>query len=393
MGKLIIKLDKPLSYFLVEGDQLLFASNLDDQDISQILSKIGDYMVEEVCVYIKFDTRQCVEGIQIDRICNEYIQLELKVSSSDYDGLYSIAARFGAKSLNFYSAYREYVSRLSEGVVVDTYGAYSYVVAAIQNGNLKSIQICSQDGLVAAVEVCHMARVIYVHEDVIPAFKNIETIPFEYVKTIAFLQYVISSKPCYVKNLLSGDIVENGDTASWQTSNTKKDSDLRKLKKEKQRPIKKPKPIPRPRQIKILVIYTFLSLLLGLAVYGLLKLPSDSLALESKIKEQYVQISRLETEAEFLSGVSSYEPVGFASQLKQLDNVIQSAEIMSVRFQLDSVELTLFAKNDVDQQKIKNELESYYTVTSFVFEKEVSDTDKGLFFKQYNVLLEEIERK
>lgn len=387
MSKLIIKLDSPIQIFILEDTQLLLASEIPSDNISQILQKIGDFMIEEMCVYLKFDTRQQEGGMKLDHISNIFLDRDFYISTFDYDALKAIATRIKAKTLSFYSAYRHFASMLKDGVVVDSYIGSSFIVAVVQDYNLKSLSVCSYETLQRTIETNEVLEVLYARQHIIPPFRNIDCIPENYYRELSFIQFILNYDPCYVVDLESNSVFFYGDLVVTSKQQTMERSEL--IKKI-QGNLAKKKKIKKHKwdklDTKICGLYIIAGLFLATGVYGETKLKSDTNALGVKKQEQELFIDQLNSETSFLQdSIDNFDTSGFAQKIEQLREVLSVGEIKSLRVYFDGMEMTLFVENDEQKDIAVSDLENVYRVEC-ISDGEVKGEDEKIYQK-YNIFL------
>ncbi|GHU53018.1 hypothetical protein AGMMS49975_10080 [Clostridia bacterium] len=392
MGKLVLNLGTTIRYYLLENYQLLYAADLDPQNISEILDKIGDYPIDEICVYMKFDTRQDLAGVQLDHIITDYLDLVFRITQSDYDTMKAIAHRFRAKRLSFYSAYRHYAAMVSDGVVVDSYGEHQHVVIGLQDGKHHSINVCVSEKLQRAIETCNMMNIIYASYKTVPELKNIDTIPTEYYESVAFLQHIMYGSPCYSVDIESGEVFEYGDVKApprfYELSPEEWDVALDEIRKNLTPPTVTKRRVLSIDDVKVGALCLVAGLLMGTAIYAAFRIGDNNTALQAKASEQNVTIKRLDTESRFLAdSVDNPDGGKFYDRVVSLSGVIKSGTVMSVRFYMDTIELTIFVTDALSAGKVKAELASAYEIMSFISEGQVTNGDTGILYQQYNAII------
>jgi len=387
VSKLIIKLDSPIYMFIFEDMQLLLASEIPSDNISQVLQKIGDFAIEEIYVYVKFDTRQQAEGIRVDHISNTFLDRDFYISTFDYDALKAIAVRVQAKRLSFYSAYRHFASMLESGVVVDSYIGSSFVIATIQDYSLKSLNICSYETLQRTVENCEVLQVIYARQHMVPPFKNVDCISEDHYRELSFIQFILNSNPCYVVDLELDSVFFYGDLVISAEQNVIEKSELiKKIQNNLAKKKKVKKHEWSKLDIKILGLYIVAGIFMSSGIYGTTKLKSDTSALSVKKQEQELFIKQLNSEKSFLQdAIDNFDGSGFTPKIEQLRKILSVGDIKSLRVYFDGIEMTLFVESEEQKDVAISELESVYRVEC-ILDGEVEGENEKMYQK-YNVFL------
>ena len=387
MSRLIIKLDSPVCIFILEDTQLLLASEIPSDNISVILQKIGDFIIDEICIYVKFDTRQQEDGVRIDHISNVFLNRDFYISSFDYDALRAIAIRVKANTLSFYSAYRHFASILESGVIVDSYIGSSFIIATIQDHSLKSLNICSYETLQRTIENCEALPVVYAREHTIPPFKNADCIPESYYRELSFIQFILNSDPCCVVDLKSDTVFFYGDVVIAANQQTMEKSELiRRIQKNLARKKKIKKHKWNKLDMKIIGIYIIAGIFMSSGVYGITTLKSDTAALVVKKQEQELFIKQLNSEKSFLQdSIDNFDDSSFSQKIEQLKGVLSVGRIKSLRVYFDGMEMTLFVENEEQKDIAISELESIYRVEC-ILDGEVEGENEKMYQK-YNIFL------
>lgn len=394
MGKLVIKLDRPIIVCVIEGNQLLSAENLDPAEVSTLLDTIGDYPISEVAIYMKFDTRQNVDGVIVDRILSSYIDYSFRIAESDYNFIKAVAIRFNAAKLSIYSAYRHYLMIADDGIIVDSYVDQSYIVAALQDGQVVSLNICSAERLQRTIDACQQFDVTYSAHGTIPELDNIELVPAEYHETLAFLQFIKNGQPCYQIDIDTGEVFEYGDKdpASKYYKLLPEEESLAIATIVKNLG---PKTVARNKGFTIKSLMTsavclVLGLLLGTAIIGMSALEERSVLLNNKLVVQRNQMDMQEFEERFLRyGIEDDTSGLFYMQYSDIYSIIgNNGAILSIRFVFSKAELTLFVLSEAMLEQAITNLSEYYIIDSYSYEGPVTGGLQSQTYLQYNIVLD-----
>lgn len=392
MVKLVVKLDEHIYCCLLKDNQLLTAFDVPSDNITVILEKVGDFKVDEVCVYAKPDTRQGVDGVRIDSIVSDHIQLDLNISQNDYDTMKAIALKTQADVLSFYDAYKHYLVIMPDAVVVDTYIGHSFVVAHLVDGTYKSLEICSTDRLQQTIEACQNPIVVAAHKGTMPELGNIDKLSTDYTDALYFLQWVLQQKPCYSVEIDSGAVFEYGDKPKEDPYYrfTPDEFAIAVTEIQKNLPRKTKVVVPKfsLKSTMLLVISVLASFTLGVGVYSTMRMESNHRVLDLMTSEKEEQIQRLHIEEEFFQDALVTEGKNnFTSRLDQLQLYAANVALMSVRFQGSLIELTIFTTDEPTLLAFLSSIATSYTVESNVFEKDVIIEGAVNSLQQYNVIL------
>lgn len=392
MRRLVIKLDSIIRCCILNKSQLLAAYDIDSNNITQVLEKVGDFKVDEVCVYVKPDTRQDIEGVILDRIISDTVNLEFRISQADYDTLKAIAIRTSAESLSFYSAYKHYTTIISDGVVVDTYSEHSFIVAHIIDCRYRSLDICSAERLQKTIENCRQQTIVSAYNNSIPELANIAQIPDEVLEDLSFVQWILYGSPCYVVEINTGDVFEYGDKEEKEAYYEFSPDEFKIAIIEIQKNIPKKTTTVFPkfgvRSIALLLASLVSGLFISIAGYNYLRLPDNHLLLDQTLVSQSTKLKRLEIEKTFFEdAILNGGTNDFYTHLVQLSDASENVSIASIRFNNSMIELTVLVLDESSLAEFTQNVSDNYEVTSQIFEKEVTLTGSSKATKQYNIIL------
>ena len=327
MGKLILRLDAPCIACIVESGQLLLATGLDPTNVGSLVEAIGDYPIEEVCVYLKPDSRSGLKGIQIDHVKAEVADYDFFVSDSDHDFVKAVAFVFKAVEIKYFSAFRYYASLTADGVVIDYFGDHDFIVAHIKDGLYRSFSLCSVDRLSKAVTVCNPAEVLYVSEGAIPELLNVSHIPVELHEYLSFINFVLNSAPCCVMNLESGELFTYGDQGKRPVfhvlTEDERDGILASAKENLPPILRKAKRQFSLVDVGVSLILLFAGICLALTIFTQSKISDDFTVMGSKQLEQVSRIRILEVEKSYLQdSVDNFDSSGVHARLMTLSQTV-----------------------------------------------------------------------
>ena len=376
-------------FCMVCKDQLLLADKLPATDISYLIAKIGDFKVDEVLVYVKFDLRQGVSGRQLDRICTSEIDMAFSLAESDYIVLRAVALRFGAEKLKFFSAYRRHATLIKTGIVIDTFIDKHFVVSSFIDREYQSLRVCSADMLQRAIDQCQLGDVVYASEGAVPAVANVDMIPETLHETLGFLGFVLNASPCYEVDIGSGVVTEYADMLRAERVLTEQEIEffvfelLRVLG-----PKRKTKWKFSLKSTAMSVASVVAGIVLGIGMYGAVRMESRSIALLTKVNEQQRVVNRqAKVESFLIASLSQSVDGSLYARLVDLDETISSGSVMSARFVMDFVEIALLVENERSFSATIEELGQRYDIVSSEFTDVVSNPVTGVSYLQYNVVL------
>ena len=392
MGKLIIRLDFPCSFYLVESGQLLLANALDPLDVNQLLHEVGDYPVDEVCVYLKPDSRSGLQGVKVDHIKAEITDYDFFVSHEDHAFVKAVAFVFKAGEVKYFSAFRYYQTLVSDGVVVDYFGEYDFIVANIKEGLYRNFLLCSVERLPRSVANCNSSEIIYAAKGAIPDFLNLEHIPEELYETLSFLDFVLNSSPCCVVNVDSGEMLTYGDQGEKPVfhvlSEGEKEAIVSKVKGHMKPIVRRTKRKFSMADVGVAGILLLSAACLALTLFVKVKIVDDFTVLETKQLEQQSSIRNLRIEHEYLlESVELFDSLGLYDRLTVLSSTINHGSIVNVRFISGGMEITLLTIDEDMKESAIADLEEAYLVNLVMYERDIVDTTSEMTLKQYNVVL------